>query len=226
MDKIKLTDILVAILEFKKNPTEENDKKVHEYMQKLQIIPYLGIDRKAICASIIAGNVFNVDRDMVKSGIHLMVAETMYGILEYCINLENDLDTYVTDETIYDTLCEFGFVDYVLQYCGTDFKRLCDLVDKMLNFGNIYKITEAAENFSSDKLDALIGQLKEARKVLTPEMLENMKEILNGQSSEWDALRKAVQEASLSKALNKNIDSVLGISTPLHKEDGVKEDKK
>ena len=110
MAKIKLTEVLTAILEFKKNPTEENNAKVHEYMQKLQVIPYLSINRKIICASIITANIFNVERDAMQSAVHLTVAETMYGILEYCVNLENDLDSYIVDETIYDALCDFGFV--------------------------------------------------------------------------------------------------------------------
>lgn len=219
MEKIKLSDILTAILEFKKNPTEENDAKVHEYMQKLQVIPYLGIDRKAICASIICQNIFNVERDMVKSAIHLVVAETMYGILEYCINLENDLESFVADETIYDVLCEFGFIDYIMKFCGTDFNRLCDLIDKMINFGNIYKIVEAADNFSSDKIDALVNELDKATKTLTPEMLSDMKSILNGQDPHWEALKESIGDEALGNALDKDIYSTLGISVPKKREE-------
>ena len=98
-------------------------------MQKLQIIPYLSINRKIICASIITANIFNVERDAMQSAVHLTVAETMYGILEYCVNLENDLDSYIVNETIYDVLCDFGFVDYILSLCLKDFDRLCDLID-------------------------------------------------------------------------------------------------
>ena len=217
MEKIKLTDILTAILNFKENPSEENDKVVHDYMQKLHVIPYLSIDRKAICASIICQNVFNVERDMVKSAVYLVVAETMYGILEYCVNLENDLDSYIVDETIYDALCDFGFVDYILSFCGKDFDRLCDLIDKMVNFSNIYKIVETAEYFRSDNIDALVKQLEAARKELTPEMLENMKSILNGQSPEWKALKESVGDMALGNALDKDIDSLTGTSVPLHK---------
>lgn len=216
MDKIKLTDILTSVLEFQKNPTEENDKKVHEYMQKLQVIPYLSIDRKAICASIISANIFNVERDMVKSAVHLVVAETMYGILEYCINLENDLGSFVADETIYDALCEFGFIDYIMKFCGADFARLCDLIDKMVNFGNIYKITEAADNFSSEKIDELVKQMDKATKTLTPEMLSDMKSILNGEDPHWQALKQAVGDEALGNALDKEIYSTLGISAPIN----------
>lgn len=218
MAKIKLTEVLTAILEFKKNPTEENNAKVHEYMQKLHVIPYLSINRKIICASIITANIFNVERDAMQSAVHLTVAETMYGILEYCVNLENDLDSYVVDETIYDAMCDFGFIDYVLSFCGKDFERLCDLIDKMINFSNIYKIVETAEYFRSDNIDALVKQLDAARKELTPEMLENMKSILNGQSPEWKALKESVGDVALGNALDKDIDSLTGTSVPLHKD--------
>lgn len=214
MAKIKLTEVLTAILEFKKNPTEETNAKVHEYMQKLQVIPYLSINRKIICASIIAANIFNVDRDAMQSAVHLTVAETMYGILEYCVNLENDLDSYVVDETIYDAMCDFGFIDYVLSFCGKDFERLCDLVDKMINFSNIYKIVETAEYFRSDNIDALVKQLEAARKELTPEMLANMKSILNGQSPEWQAWKESVGDEVLGNVLDKDIDYLTRKSTP------------
>lgn len=219
MEKIKLTDILTAILNFKENPSEENDKAVHDYMQKLHVIPYLSIDRKAICASIICQNVFNVERDMVKSAVYLVVAETMYGILEYCINLENDLESFVADETIYNILCEFGFIDYIMKFCGTDFNRLCDLIDKMINFGNIYKIVEAADNFSGANIDALVKELDKATKTLTPEMLSDMKSILNGEDPHWKALKESVGDEVLGNVLDKDIYSTLGISVPKKKEE-------
>ena len=114
-------------------------------------------------------------------------------------------------------LCDFGFVDYILSFCGKDFDRLCDLIDKMVNFSNIYKIVETAEYFRSDNIDALVKQLEAARKELTPEMLENMKSILNGQSPEWKALKESVGDMALGNALDKDIDSLTGTSVPLHK---------
>lgn len=214
MENIKLSEVLSAILEFKKDPTEENDEKVRGYMQKLQIIPYLSMNRKMVCAAIITSNIFNVQRDAAESAEHLTIAETMYGMLEYCVNLENDLESYVVDETIYDALYEFGFMDYIFKYCGTDFKRLCDLIDKMINFTNIYKIVETADYFKSDNIDALAKQLEAARKELTPEMLENMKSILNGQSPEWQAWKESVGDEVLGKVLDKDIDYVTRKSTP------------
>ena len=214
MEKIKLTEILTAILEFEKDPTEENDEKVRGYMQKLQVIPYLSMNRKMICAAIITSNIFNVKRDAAESAEHLTVAETMYGMLEYCVNLENDLESYIVDETIYDALYEFGFMDYIFKYCGTDFKRLCDLVDKMINFTNIYKIVETADYFKSDNIDALTKEIEAARKELTPEMLENMKSIINGQSPEWKAWKESVGDDVLGRVLDKDIDYITRKSTP------------
>lgn len=218
MENIKLTEVLTAILEFKKDPTEENNEKVRGYMQKLQIIPYLSMNRKMVCAAIITSNIFNAQRDAAESAEHLMIAETMYGMLEYCVNLENDLESYIVDETIYDALYEFGFMDYIFKYCGEDFKRLCDLIDKMVNFSNIYKIVETADYFKSDNIDALAKELEAARKELTPEMLADMKSILNGQSPEWQAWKESVGDEVLGKVLDKDIDYVTRKSTS-HKED-------
>ena len=87
----------------------------------------------------------------------------------------------------------------------------------ILVLSNIYKIVETAEYFRSDNIDALVKQLEAARKELTPEMLENMKSILNGQSPEWKALKESVGDMALGNALDKDIDSLTGISVPLHK---------
>ena len=67
MENILLSQILTAILEFKQDPTPENDAKVHEFMAKLQVVPYLSINRKIICAATITSNVFNVKRDAIAS---------------------------------------------------------------------------------------------------------------------------------------------------------------
>lgn len=223
METIKLTEVLTAILDFKKEPSEEKDEKIRGYMQKLQIIPYLSMNRKMVCAAIITANIFNVERDAAESAEHLTIAETMYGMLEYCVNLENDLESYIVDEVIYDALYEFGFMDYVFKYCGADFKRLCDLVDKMINFTNIYKIVETADYFKSDNIDALTKQLEAARKELTPEMLSDMKSILNGQSPEWKALKESVGDEALGKVLDKDIDSLTKTSVP-HKDEPEEEE--
>ena len=44
-----------------------------------------------------------------------------------------------------------------------------------------------------------------------------MKSILNGQSPEWKALKESVGDMALGNALDKDIDSLTGISVPLHK---------
>lgn len=213
MENILLSQILTAILEFKQDPTPENDAKVHEFMAKLQVVPYLSINRKIICAATITSNVFNVKRDAIASSTHLFVAKTVYGVLEYCVNLENDLGGYVVDETICDALYEFGFVDYILKFCGEDYKRLCEYVDSTINFANIYKIVESAEYFKSDNIDALVEEIREARKELTPEMLSDMKSIINGSAPEWKALKETVVDEALGNALDKDISTILGKET-------------
>ena len=65
----------------------------------------------------------------------------------------------------------------------------------------------------------MVKELDKATKTLTPEMLSDMKSILNGEDPHWKALKESVGDEVLGNVLDKDIYSTLGISVPKKKEE-------
>lgn len=206
MENIKLSELLDAILAFKHDPTEENDAKVQALLGKLQIVSYLNLTKKMLAATKICINIWDDNKDAIHSGITLEINELLYGLLEYAINLENDLGYFQSLDLIYNTLCEYGFDDYLLKFCEKDFKRLQRLVDRVYNFGNVYRIEKTAEMFTPESLAQFASTLKDTVSSLTPEMLADLKSVANAASPEWQAFKETTADEVIDKTLYSELD--------------------
>lgn len=214
MENIKLSQLLDAILAFKQDPTEEHDAKIQELIGKLQIVSYLNVTKKMVAAMKICMNIWNDDKDAIQSGIDLEVNELIFGLLSYIVNLENDVANFGALNLFYDTLCEYGFDEYILKFCKKDFKRLQRLIDKVYNFGSVYRIEKTAELFTPESLAQFASTLKDTVSSLTPEMLADLKSISNAMAPEWQAFK----ETTADEVLNTTLYSELNKSTKEFKE--------
>ena len=226
MENIKLSELLEAILAFKHDPTEKNDAKVQDLMGKLQIVSYLNLTKKMIAATQICLNIWDDNKDAIQSGITLEINELLYGLLTYAINLENDMNNFQSLDLIYNTLCEYGFDDYLLKFCEKDFKRLQRLVDRVYNFGNVYRIEKTAELFTPESLAQFASSLNETVSSLTPEMLADLKSVANAASPEWQAFKETTADEVIDKTLYSELDkNVRELKSSKSLEKDQKEDK-
>ena len=226
MENIKLSQLLDAILAFKHDPTEEHDAKIQELIGKLQIVSYLNVTKKMVAAMKICMNIWNDDKDAIQSGIDLEVNELIFGLLSYIVNLENDVANFGALNLFYDTLCEYGFDEYILKFCKKDFKRLQRLIDKVYNFGSVYRIEKTAELFTPESLAQFASTLKDTVSSLTPEMLADLKSVANAASPEWQAFKETTADEVIDKTLYSELDkNVRELKSSKRLEKDQKEDK-
>lgn len=205
-EKIQFTKLLECCLDFKKNPTPENEAAIKAITDRFVIREYLPLIKKTIQASCIVNLVRGDELDAIEAELWLTMGKVVYGVMAYVDNLENDLHSLAITAAAVDLLYELGIVDSVLSHCGKDFNRLNQMVDETINFSNIFRIVDTASMFSSESINAFITELQKFKGELTPEMLKNLKDIAKMQSPELQALHETFKEEALEKAMEKDLE--------------------
>lgn len=204
MEKIKLSDIIMAYLDFKEKPSEQTEKGMTGYRQYLQIREYLPLLDKQVAMALILDKVLPQEKDAVATQMNLEIATTVYGLLGYAVNLENDLGyEALLNSAIYDALYESGFVDYLLQYCGADYARLKDMIAGACNFSNIFKITEVAALMSPENLNEFIKVTKELDLAISSDKVKELARIYEASDPDKAALVEAFRAAAVNKVMTK-----------------------
>lgn len=201
MEKIKLSELLSILLDFKQDPSVENKEKINEILAQLQIKPFLDFNTKTICTLKICSNLWIGTKDSIDFAKALIINRALYGLLQYVLNLEVDILLEPNKEALYDLLCEFEVLEYIYKFCHTDFDRLSYLVDKTINFENIQKLVESIQNFDSTGLEELIKTIKETKQSLTPDMLQNLKILADSTSPEFQILKDITSKKVLQNTL-------------------------
>lgn len=202
MEKIKLSNILKAYIEFKDNPDEEHWKKVGDLISEIKIREYLPLLDKQLALTIILNKIEYQDKDAIATQMNLEIAKVIYGLLAYCINLENDLGfEALLNGFVVDALHTCGLVDAILDICEKDYKVLCESIQSAVNFSNIFRITETMTLFSPEKLDELKKTTEDLRQLtLSSDKIDKLVKIFEANDPNTMALMEAMQAAALTAA--------------------------
>ena len=200
--KIKLSEILKAYINFKDHPDEEHWKKVSELISELKIREYLPLLDKQLALTIILNKIEYQDKDAVATQMNLEIAKVIYGLLAYCINLENDLGfEALLNGFVVDSLYNCGLVGSILDICEKDYTLLCDMVQSTINFSNIFRITETMTLFSPEKLEELKQTTEELRQItLSSDKIDKLVKIFEANDPKTMALMEALEASSLAAA--------------------------
>ena len=224
-EKIKLTDLLGACLDFKREPTPENDLAIKAIVNSFIIKEYLPLADKLTQLSLILGNITSDSLDQFEAEMWVVIGKVVYGILAYVDNLENDLDKLSMSAQVVDLLYEMGVVDNVLEHCEKDYHRLEKMLDETMNFSNIFRIVETTRLYNSDSIDKFVEELESFKKDLTPEMLENMKSIANASDPAFKAFKDTVVDEVLNRVMDVDFKDLKGAENS-EKPEETKEEKK
>lgn len=206
--ELKLSDFLHLCVAFKKDPTEENEKAIVDFMQSLQVVDYMPLRYKEINMALIVHCASFTERLQGDDGIdvHEIVANmeigmVMYGLLSYAINLDNDMKTQALDAAVYDTVHQFGLVKHILRTCKEDYEKLRSLVEQSVNFANIMKIVNTSSLLSPESLDEFTRTMKALKEDLTDEKLKSLAAISQTMDPAWATIKGAVEDGAVEKAL-------------------------
>lgn len=217
-EKIILTDLLEACLDFKREPTPKNEAIIKSITDRFIIKEYIPLAEKIVQVSLILGNISSDNLDQFEAETWLALGKVVYGIMGYVDNLENNLDKLSMTTAVADLLYEMGVIDEVLKHCEKDYRRLEKMVDECMNFTNIFRIMETTRLFSKDNIDEFIKEIHSFKSDLTPEMLENLKSIANAASPEFEALKETMVDEALSRAMDVDFRSIKETEQPATEE--------
>lgn len=207
-NKIKLSDLLGTCLEFKQKPTVENEKKIHTLISQFQIATYIPLKQKEIILIIILNNCTTKDLDAVTTEMNLVVAKTIYGMLSYVVNLENDLEFAAFDAGAIDLLYEMEIIDNVLKFCSADYNRLEKMIEETMNFSNLVRLANLANLMAPENIDKFTQTILDMKTELTPERLDNLKSLASSGSPEWAALKETVVDEVLGRVMDKEFNDI------------------
>jgi len=208
---IKLSEIVLAGLNLRKEPTQANINKINELLSKIQISTRLSLSDKyvALLEILSALKLNDVEYPLADAVIELECNKIEYGLLPYAINIENDLRGQV-DIIICDLLYEIGFVDSILSQKETrdDYKTLEHMIDNIINASNVNRILVLAKDISPERLQDFTKTVAELKDELTGEKLKQMADIAVAASPAWENFHKTVAEQIAENLIHSNIEKL------------------
>lgn len=204
-DKIKLSEILKSYIAFKDDPSnEEKYKNLTAYQDKLQVREYLPMLDKQLVLTLMLTKIENQDKDAVATQMNLEILKIIYGLMAYCINLENDLGfEALLNSFVVDALYASGIVGYILDFCESDYKLLCDMVQGTINFSNLFRIVDTMSLFSEEKLEELRKTTEDLRKLtLSSDKIDKLVKIFELNDPRTMATLEAMEAAAVASAIH------------------------
>lgn len=197
--KLLISEYLDLCLKFKDNPTDENEKKIRDFINNIEVKEYVKIKDKVISiVSIVTSIPENYDSGAAAAMVEM--GKVVYGLFKYAVNLECDLDTIaLLTYGVYDELKEHGLVKFIQSKCEEDYKVLTTMLDSMLNFENIYRLVNSKNLTSSEEFGKWLEQMNQWKEGLTPELVHDLATIASLDGDSFDELKQQIAEKSLDE---------------------------
>lgn len=197
-NKLSLKDFLNLCVEFESNPSEENDKKIQDFLSQLQIKEYLSLKEKAIVAMSILSEI-HIDYDAIGAASFIEMGKIFHGLCSYIVNLNMDIDFLSKTYAAYDVIVRYGFFDKVVSFCEKDYARLCVYVDNAINASNIYRLIQTTALLNDEELEKWVKTMEDVKDTLTPEVMKSFETINFANKDVTKELISAIAENSLVK---------------------------
>ena len=143
------------------------------------------------------------DDDLVDVTVNCNIALILCGLLAYT-NIENDIiDVRYNDEVV-DMLEMFGFIDYIKETCGKDYTKLERSFSHMIDFRNLQQLTNIFANIDISKISEFTAKINEAKRALTPEIVEGLREVARDMDPTTVAFAQSLSRSTMHNTLNHN----------------------
>lgn len=174
-DRITLEEIVKFLEKYIKK--EISDEAFNLFMKKLNIKPYLPLERKSqILISIIMNLVYTDGFVSEMAAVDLEFRKLFRCLLAYTDMDINSVDVYPIDFSTYDIFIESGLYDHILSICGKDYKRLEALLTQALSFESIMQVSM---NMAQMNPEQMANDIKEAKKFMDGFSSQDLEHLAN-----------------------------------------------
>lgn len=201
MEQLLLSDYLIACINFEKDPKEENEKVIHDFLNKLVIKGYMSHkDKEMNMMSVLT--TIPEEYDAVATAGQYGISKLVYGLLPYATNLVNDIQLPALTFYAIDCFYTYGLVDTITKYCGADYNRWEKMVDDSIRFDGVYKMLNTLALLDSAEYDKWVKTMKEMKQEFTPEMIKAISTLATDGAGSIEQIKESLSEAALEHANN------------------------
>lgn len=202
-NKVLLSDILINWFNcrdaYKKGKTnQEAEKALQQYKQDLLVQSRLTMSDKTAALLYTAWSLKSDERNAVETTVHIECAKILYCLLAYS-NIDNDMGETAMAPVTIDALYDSGIIDNILKFCEKDYKYLEQMVDRMLNYSNLFQMVDMFNGLDADKLDKTVKAMKKMIQGLDAETVKNLATITQQNDPVTAAVVGALSEHGLLK---------------------------
>lgn len=199
-DTIEIIDVLLAAAKFLDDPENpEYVKAFEDIKQKTVIRSFLPLRRKSAVVNMILKDVQNMELDLYNFSEYMEIAITFDGLLAYT-NINNNINTLLKDYDFYDILIASGYCDMILECCEKDYKRLVDMIDRLISYYNIGELMNALDNLSLEKLEDVEKAINKLKLDVKPEVISDLAKIISSQNETAKEIDDTIHKAAVEMA--------------------------
>lgn len=201
IEYVDIIDLLKVCNDYLGDPTEENTKKFNDMQAKIIIKPYLTLDQKENIIKRIFVDVQTSNTDGLSFVNEIELSMVLYGVLGYT-NINPETVQYVRTEEVYDTLIFSGIVDYILEFCEKDYKRLESMVEKVSAWDNILNLINAVNQLEVGNIEELTEEFKQFRLNTDKQYINDLADIMRTNDKLFNNIKNTMIDNAAS-ALSK-----------------------
>ena len=173
MIELKLMEYIRLCTEFEKDGDPKRQEELERWISEVVIKEYMPLKDKIIHLMEIITTVPS-ESDAPGAAGSIENGKVIFGLLNYCVNLENDAGVIARTFSVYDMIMEHGLGTKILNICREDYRTFCGMVSDMINVTNMEKFVETAALQNVTEYDKWVETMKELKTSLTPEMIRDL----------------------------------------------------
>ncbi|MBO7691884.1 MAG: hypothetical protein J6T10_04525 [Methanobrevibacter sp.] len=200
MEELKFSEYIEKCLDFEKNPEDQTKiEEIKNFLDKIEVKEYLPMKEKELIMMNIL-DTLHQDYDAPGAAMILEHGKVIYGLLGYCVNLDNDLPIINYNYFCVDAIYKYGLYDTVISYCEKDYNRFLKMLDETINFTNIYRITQTAALFNEEAYENWKKGIQDLKDSLNSEDIKSFLEIVDAENEDIKDLVTSLQDLALNQA--------------------------
>ena len=201
-EKTKFSEIVRQLSTYEADPSAGNVSAYNAFLAKINPRPFRPLADK--CAAVIQIIAAASGEDGYAYIMSLEIAKTVYGLLPYIPDFENDLGDAASDPSVYDLIWRAGFGDYLKGFCQSDYSVLCGMVSDAVNYSDIVRLGEMAKSITPESVDEFIKSVRSI-KDLPPEKLQALSKIATEGDPAWASLKGSVADQAVADTMKKDL---------------------
>ena len=201
MDNLKMTQYILKCAQFQEDP--ENTAlydEISNFCANLVVREYIPLKEKELIVMKIL-SYLNSDYDALGAATFLEMGKTNIALLEYCVNLDNDLDFnfLMNLHLTTDVIMQFGLYDEIIKTAGEDYKRLCVMIDNAINASNIYRLLQTAQLFDKQSYEDWKKAIDELQTTVSSKNVQDLINLIDHSDQEGKEIVDRVRQMAVDQ---------------------------